>query len=138
MEIYRKGQGMIARWVAASLLGIAAFFGCREIYAFLLLYPLPGEPKILDTVVTWGHAVATAVFIVCATGIWVVMNRPKVVDYLCETETEMQKVSWPARNELWGATGVVLVTLLLTAVFVTVVDFMIQFVMYDTILAHLR
>jgi len=36
-----------------------------------------------------------------------VLNRPKSVDLLIETEQEMKKVTWPTLPEVWNATVVV-------------------------------
>jgi len=132
MEIYRKGQGLIARWIAASILLATAFFGCREIYVILVNLDVVFE--IGGYEITWGEIVAGGVFLLCSIGIFFVLNHHKVVDYLIETETEMQKVSWPEKKELWGSTMVVLITLLITAVFVSLTDVVLQEVMYGWIL----
>jgi preprotein translocase subunit SecE len=42
----------------------------------------------------------------------------KLIQYLKDVRAEMMKVSWPARNELMGATMLVIVLSLLMAVFV--------------------
>jgi preprotein translocase subunit SecE len=47
----------------------------------------------------------------------------KVQSFGAEVRQEMQKVTWPSREELIGSTGVVLGTMLLLSVFIGVVDF---------------
>jgi preprotein translocase subunit SecE len=47
----------------------------------------------------------------------------KVQSFGAEVRQEMQKVTWPSREELMGSTGVVLGTMLLLSVFIGVVDF---------------
>ena len=48
------------------------------------------------------------------------------VQFFRETRQELNKVSWPAREELLGSTAVVLVTTFLMAVFIGVVDFFLS------------
>ena len=48
------------------------------------------------------------------------------VQFFRETRQELNKVSWPAREELMGSTAVVLVTTFLMAVFIGVVDFFLS------------
>jgi len=46
----------------------------------------------------------------------------KLIEYIKEVRIEMQKVSWPTRNELMGATMLVIILSLLMAVYVYVCD----------------
>ena len=46
----------------------------------------------------------------------------KLIEYIKEVRIEMQKVSWPTRNELMSATMLVIVLSLLMAVYVYVCD----------------
>ena len=50
----------------------------------------------------------------------------KVQGFLSEVRTEMQKVTWPTREELMGSTGVVLTTMLILSVFIGVADFFLS------------
>ena len=45
-----------------------------------------------------------------------------IVNFFKETKQELNKVTWPARSELWQATLVVIVTTLMMAVFIGVID----------------
>ena len=47
----------------------------------------------------------------------------KVRNFVSEVRAEMQKVTWPTREELAGSTGVVLMTMLIISVFVGCADF---------------
>ena len=47
----------------------------------------------------------------------------KIQTFGAEVKQEMQKVTWPSREELMGSTGVVLTTMLILSVFIGVVDF---------------
>src|SRR5262249_60407947 len=53
---------------------------------------------------------------------WRIVNLPTFGDFLIATEAEMNKVSWTTRARLWQDTVVVLVTTILLALFLFVVD----------------
>lgn len=53
---------------------------------------------------------------------WRIVNLPTFADFLIATESEMNKVSWTTRHRLFQDTIVVLVTMVLMAVFLFVVD----------------
>lgn len=50
-----------------------------------------------------------------------------MAQFIRETRQELKKVSWPSREELVGATGVVIFTTFILAVFVGGVDFCLTF-----------
>ena len=47
----------------------------------------------------------------------------RVQNFFAEVRVEMQKVTWPTREELFGSTGVVLMTMLILSVFIGIADF---------------
>ena len=49
--------------------------------------------------------------------------------FLADVRTELKKVSWPTRGELWNATGVVIVSTALVTVFVVIVDIVLTRIM---------
>lgn len=49
----------------------------------------------------------------------------KIKSFVSDVKTEMKKVSWSTRKELIGATGVVIMAVVLLTSFVAVVDFVI-------------
>ena len=53
---------------------------------------------------------------------WRIVNMPAFADFLIATESEMNKVSWTTRQRLMQDTVVVLVTMVLMAMFLFVVD----------------
>lgn len=119
LEVYKKGQGTVARLSAFTACALLALFGAVRFYAtinrpgrFVLLadVPLVGD-------VTVYKAVAFVLAALSLLGLWWFLNRPKSADLLVETEQEMRKVSWPTLPEVWNATVVVAlvtVTLALT------------------------
>ena len=58
-------------------------------------------------------------------GLWVayrVVNVPSFADFLIAVEAEMNKVSWPTRNELFRASMVVLIEIFALAIILTAYD----------------
>ncbi len=49
--------------------------------------------------------------------------------FIRETKQELNKVTWPAKNELWQATVVVIFTTFLMAVFIGACDFVLSILM---------
>ena len=50
----------------------------------------------------------------------------KVRNFFSEVRTEMQKVTWPTREELVGSTGVVLMLMFILSTFIGVTDFILS------------
>jgi len=50
----------------------------------------------------------------------------KVGSFVRETKQELNKVTWPGREELWQATVVVIFTTFLMAVYIGAVDFVLS------------
>ncbi|OIO38364.1 MAG: preprotein translocase subunit SecE [Candidatus Omnitrophica bacterium CG1_02_49_16] len=51
----------------------------------------------------------------------------KIKSFIAEVRAEMQKVTWPTREELTGSTGVVLVTMFFLSAFIGVADFILSY-----------
>ncbi|MDP3921471.1 MAG: preprotein translocase subunit SecE [Candidatus Omnitrophota bacterium] len=50
----------------------------------------------------------------------------KVGNFFSETKQELNKVTWPSKDELWQSTIVVIVTSMILAVFIGIVDFFLS------------
>ncbi|MCM8783538.1 MAG: preprotein translocase subunit SecE [Candidatus Omnitrophica bacterium] len=50
----------------------------------------------------------------------------KIKSFLQEVGTELRKTSWTTKEEVWGSTIVVVVTVGILAVFIGVVDFLLS------------
>ena len=50
----------------------------------------------------------------------------KIAQFITEVKVEMQKVSWSTREELIGSTTVVIVSTLLLAIFIGMVDIVLS------------
>ena len=104
-KIYKPTQGRIVRQATALALALVVASG---------VWKLIGELSDADTqIIRLG--IPLALGLVSAWLIFRLINKPRFADFLISTEAEMAKVSWPSRPELFRATGVVLVTMLVLA-----------------------
>lgn len=123
-EIYKRGQGVAARWMTAAVLGALAAFGSYELRGFLsgrLLDENEREYALLDAL-PWSLVISAFVFVAAMIGVALAVNNRKFVDYLIASETELRKVAWPKREELKRQTLVVIVTMLLFSALLLVAD----------------
>lgn len=112
-DTYKPHQGWYTRvWTGVGL-GVLVVAGIYRLY----VTQLEGETSLP---VQYG----VPAVLLAALG-WLVfrlLNYPPFVDFLIATEAEMNKVSWASKAELKRATVVVLVTVLLMAIYLYVVD----------------
>ena len=67
---------------------------------------------------------------ILAAGAWAafrIVNMPRFADFLISVETEMNKVSWPSRGELYRASLVVIVVIFLLVAVLFAYDFLLDF-----------
>ena len=111
-EVPKPTQGKQARiWTAVGL-GALVAAGLYRLATTLLADATPlvrlGVPSALGLVLAWV--------------VFRVVQFPPFVDFLIATEAEMRKVSWTSKADLYRATTVVLVTVLIMAVYLFAVD----------------
>ncbi len=115
VQIYKKGQGKYTRMTtlltAVSLAAIAAV----SMSEFLTSYSATQTPLI---------RYGAPLLLVACVGLLVlwIINRPKTADFLIATEGEMKKVSWSSKKEIIGSTKVVIITTLIMAMILFIVD----------------
>ncbi len=115
VQIYKKGQGKYTRMTtlltAVSLAAIAAV----SMSEFLTSYSVTQTPLIRYGV---------PLLLVACVGLLVlwIVNRPRTADFLIATEGEMKKVSWSSKKEIIGSTKVVIITTLIMAMILFIVD----------------
>jgi len=110
VEIYKKGQGAVARWTAIGALGALLAFGAYELFDAVTAREV-GRNSALG-VRGWGIIISGGVFLAGMALILWVTNIPRFADYLIASELELRKVSWPTKGELKRQTIVVVFTLL--------------------------
>ena len=134
-RVYRPGDGKITRTVFLSVLMILGVYSAYSWYnwreASWTYLPSLGTHQL-----TWGEVGAGLILVAFMVGSYLVCfaNR-KAGDFLIETEIEMRKVTWPTwkpwlspKTELWGATYVVIVLMLVIAGFIALVDVALQMI----------
>lgn len=116
-KILKSGQGLRVRWGTAIGAGVLAVALANFVWNRLAVFAFIESNFALRT------AIPVIVLVVAAYLIfWLVGRQPKVVDFLIATEGEMKKVNWSTRKEVWGATKVVIVTVLALAFILAIVD----------------
>jgi len=125
---YKEDQGrhvrMVAFWSIVFFLG----FGCRFLHDVMIQWedlraPLGGV-RIPVVGVNLSPAFLVSGLVFCA-GLLVVhrwQQRPKMAELLIETEAELKRVSWPKAGEVWNASIVVMVSVVLLGGILAVAD----------------
>ena len=112
-EQYKPNQGRHARiWTAVGL-GVLVAAGLYRMHVTLLADQFSsltsfGVPAALAAALGWI--------------VYRVVQFPPFADFLIATEAEMNKVSWTSKDDLYRATTVVLMTVLILALYLLVVD----------------
>ncbi len=113
LQIFKPGQGTWTRGLTALGIAILVAFGIHWVDSEL-------EAKANEYVRVIIGLIILAAFFGLA---WWLLNKPRIVDFMIATESEMRKVNWPTKKEIKGSTMVVIVgTLLITAI-LFVIDF---------------
>src|SRR5262245_13297528 len=131
-KTYKTNQGRLVRRL--TILGILVLVGAG-IYTLVTHNTLAGNWTIHlpftrtefgpRYVTLLPHIALTVPLILILGGLWVAwraVNFPVFADFLIATEAEMNKVSWTTRRRLIQDTIVVLITVMMFAVFLLVVD----------------
>jgi preprotein translocase subunit SecE len=104
LSLYKRNQGQIARRATFGALATIIALGCWR----LMQYYADQEPLL--------HYYVPAIFL--AVGLWAsfrIIQMPAFADFLISVEGEMNKVSWPARGELFRASLVVILVIFFLA-----------------------
>ncbi len=131
VSIYKPKQGVYARGVAAGALLLldlllsvrfAQMFRGGSTFRVMELSVYYSDPWAAVLFVAFAGVISVFVF-----GVETGLSRldstsRKFVDLLADTQAELQKVSWPGRQELGRSTVVVLVCVVLLGCFLYVVD----------------
>lgn len=129
MNEYRTDQGRMARMFAFwSLMGLL-LFGCAFLYQIVFNQAEGMRPAlggivipIVNVSVNGAFVVAAAVFAVGAFFLGRYQSKPKVADFLIDTESELRKVHWPSWNEVLRSSLVVVGCVLFLMGFLALVD----------------
>jgi len=83
--------------------------------------PLVGQELTLSTLLCW-----VLLPVISAVVFFRLFNRPKVADFLIETEAELKKCTWPTMTETWNASLIVVVTVVIVGVFLAGADVVLK------------
>lgn len=119
-SFYKPAQGLIVRRLTALAVAVIVGLGCWRLSSFL--------PSVMG-----GRSLATAAIpgVMLLAGLWFafrVVNWPRFADFLIAVEAEMNKVTWPSKDELLRASVVVIFTIFFLAVTLFAFDVLWQFI----------
>lgn len=128
---YKPEQGRLARMAVFWMLWLLILYGCTS-FRYVLDGWLPESmsakmfslPVLGD--VTWNVLIAL-ILIPAATAFLLIrnLNRPKIADFLIETEGELRKVAWPSFVETRGASIVVIACVLILMAYLAGSDWLL-------------
>lgn len=142
--VYKKGQGIYSRIVVGIALGVLGLFASISLNNALLDLPNVAQNTKVPLVgigLTWGLICSFALFAVLGFLIYIFVagmetgvkpldsSGKRVVEFLIETQGELQKVSWPTKYELVGSTAVVIISVVVIGIFVLGVDWFVSLIM---------
>lgn len=110
-DTYKPLQGWYARLYTALGLGLIAAVGVWRLHEI-----------VLESSIGVRYGVPAAVGLGVAWFIYRLVQYPPFAEFLIATEAEMNKVSWTHKEDLYRATTVVLVTVVLMSAFLFGVD----------------
>jgi preprotein translocase subunit SecE len=120
LTVYKPGQGVRARLVLLATAGIMAYF-CGQWL----------REEMIEMRALWSYGVPFAVGGLLVLAGLFFANWPRLVDLLIETESELNKVSWSSRKDLWKSTWVVIFTIVLMATFMFAVVRIVSVIFYQ-------
>ncbi|MEE9405371.1 MAG: preprotein translocase subunit SecE [Algisphaera sp.] len=104
LPIYKPGQGYWTRTLSAIGAAMLVLAGA----AWLYMTVVPRYYGSNDNLLYIQAGVATGLVVFMAILIYVLLNRPRIVDFMISVEAEMKKVNWPSKKEVIGSTWVVI------------------------------
>lgn len=118
-SVYKPNQGRIVRQLTTLAIWVVVAFGSWRLYGALRgAFDNPYLDKIIPSVVL-------------AAGLWFgfrLVNWPRFADFLIAVEAEMNKVTWPSKDELMRASFVVIFTIFFLAITLFLFDILWQFI----------
>jgi preprotein translocase SecE subunit len=116
-RVLKQGQGIHVRWGTAIGAGALAVALAEFVWDRMQIFAFAESNFFIRAGIPVVVLVAAAWFV-----FWLVGRSPTTVDFMIATEGEMKKVNWSTRKEVWGATKVVIITVLSLAIMLFVVD----------------
>jgi len=127
-EVYKKGQGAKSRLVAGITLAAFIGFGCYALWGALRGY-MTSTLAVGSVSVPFSLLIPAALFVVLELLALYILNRPRMADFLINTEGELRKVAWPSRDDVMRQTMVVIATVVVLTIIIFVFDIIFSKVM---------
>lgn len=128
-SVYKSGQGYWTRLCTAIVAGAILLLVARWVYTesqIRLATALTGNGRTIEMAGSLARkimlGITSALVLVAAGFVWKVMNSPKGAEFLITTDSEMKKVNWASRRELFGSTRVVILFMIFICVFLFLSD----------------
>ena len=103
--VYKRSQGAVTRQVTFAALAILFAIAALRMYQVWASFPGWWRAAFTD----YGRYLVSSLLLLF--GLWFsfrIVNVPKFADFLISVEGEMNKVSWPTKQELWRSSVVVI------------------------------
>ena len=121
--LYKPSQGRIVRQVTAVAIAVLMLLAAYEIGN------VPFLTNWVGNVWSYEHASKIAKWLlmggIAVGGLWMayrIVNYPKFADFMIAVEAEMNKVSWPGKQELWRSSLVVMFVIFFMAILLFAFD----------------
>ena len=119
IEKYKWGQGKNTRLYSTVAIAVIATIGC-----WILYQKLAAAINVSEAIGLWiSVTVPLGLFALVALGLYWLVNKPRVADFLIAAEGELKKVSFSSRREIAVSTFVVIIVVFLTAAMLGLADF---------------
>lgn len=140
---YKPREGRIIRLVTWVLTSLFTLFGCVSLFYAISTEDITRIPPVetfwgasiytipfFELHIRTGTLISAALFIVIVMLInRLVLNTSKSADFLIDTEFELKKVSWPPRNEYWGSSVAVIISVFVIGSFIFIIDMLLTQIM---------
>jgi preprotein translocase SecE subunit len=117
MTTYREDQGRLARMAVFWSLTLMLLFGCNFIHITMMQYagdvmktPVGGlSIPIVGIGLSPSFLISFVLFVGGVIAIHRWQSKPKITDFLIDTESELRKVTWPTLAEVMNSSFIVVV-----------------------------
>lgn len=112
-NLYKRNQGRLVRQVTAITVAVVIIIGAWTLSGTAMLASADRWARI---------GIPLAISVAGAWGAFRLVNWPRFADFLVSVEAELDKVSWPSRDELKRSSIVVIATMFLLAMLLFAYD----------------
>ena len=148
-HIYKKGQGYWTRMGSAAAAALIAALCIQFLYTHLNVWLYPAfdptphlsadvTPEVRTAAIAHAQSLTKLTNLGCCAAfllaygllVFFLLNKPDYADFLIATDSEMKKVNWTSRRELFGSTKVVIGFMFLIAALLFIFDLFFGYLFY--------